>query len=519
MPSRSPVLFTFAALLGAIVLWLAPCSPRAEPPAATARAAVGAPQPAPPSVLAPELVRDTTVERRELPPRVDAAEQPQPAAPRNEAPRLAGSVELQLEVTDSHGGPLDAVVSASLSRSHRVEHFAERDGAPWLPKHPELVWGEPFKSEAAGVMGHMRGSVEARPPANSGGPHVVPLDTLFARALEKSNLTTKLQPLPLELMVARAGFERQHHYGLVLAIDPSELRPERPLVLHASLQLPTSCEVTGRVRAPAGERTHLRAALFAWDGVEPGPVALAMVSAHDEQGSFGLELGCTSAHVVVLFADGLRPHSRILPTGFSGDLGLVVLERGESISGRADLDGAGVRALVRAEFARPGVGALRPLVGGWVRWTPAGFEWDRLSTSTDAEGAFEFGGLAQARYAVALGGVSGAYSSDAGAREFDAPARGLVLSPSLCRVRLQLFLEGVPAADSSFEILDHGPSGAVQASRRTDSNGEAVLWLDPSRAVKVRFWLGASEGSKPVGLERTVECSALGSAAPVRVDF
>jgi hypothetical protein len=290
-------------------------------------------------------------------------------------------------------------------------------------------------------------------------------------------------------------------------------------VLYASLQLPTSCEVTGRVRAPGGERTHLRAALFAWDGVEPGPVALAMVSAHDDQGVFGLELGCTGAHVVVLFADGLRPHSRVLPPGFSGDLGLIVLERGESISGRADLDGAGVRALVRAEFAQPGAGALRPLVGGWVRWTSAGFEWDRLSTSTDAEGAFEFGGLAPARYSIALGGVSGAFSSDAGAREFDAPARGLVLSPSLCRVRLQLFLEGAPAADSSFEILDHGPSGAVQATRRTDANGEAVLWLDPSRAVKVRVWLAEREGSKPVGLERTVECSALGGSAAVRVDF
>jgi len=518
MSPSSRVLLVLAAVLGGVVLWLAPFSARVEPsPAATARAASGASEPVSTALTAPDPPGD--VERRELPTSVNAAKQPRPPTRLDDVLHLAGSVELHLQVANADGTPVLATVIASLSRLNRVEHFAERAGAPWLPKRPDLVWGELFSSETNAVVGNLKGSVDANAPLSLGGPHVLPLDTLLSRALEKSTLTTRLQPLPLELLIARGGFEQPHFYGVVFAIDPNELHPDRPLVLHASVQLPGACTLTGRVRAPGGERAQLRVASFAWDGSEPGPVALAMVSAYDEDGAFGLELGCADAHVVVLFAEGLRPHSRILPAGFSGDLGLVVLERGESLSGRADLDGAGVRALVRAELAQPSASVLRPLMGGWVRWTPTGFEWDRLSTATDAEGAFEIGGLAPARYSVGLGGVSDAFSSDAGAREVEAPARGLVLSPTLCRVTLQLFQAGLPAADASFEILDHGPSGAVQAARRTDGNGEAVLWLDPSRAVKVRLWTEEREGAKPVGLDRTVECSALGSSAAVRVDF
>jgi hypothetical protein len=457
-------------------------------------------------------------ERSEAPAAVEAAPSAPAAAASVDRAQLAGSVELHLEIVDARGLPVAATVSAALSRTHRVERFFERDGLLWWPSQTPLTWGEPFALEANGGSDDGRAGVLALAPAAAGGPYVLPLDDVLALALQRSTVDTRTQPLPLDLVVVRAGSLRERRYGLVFAVDPSQLRPDRTLVLRATLQLPSVCDVTGRVRAPVGRSTQLRAAAFVWDGVEPAPAAEMLAGVHDEDGSFGLELSCSAAHVIVLFAEGLRPHSRSVPAGFAGDLGLIVLEPGESIAGRAEVGGAGVSSLVRAEFAPPlsNSGSVRSLGSGWVRWTEKGFEWDRLSTSTDAEGRFEFRGLASARYSVELAGVSGAFSSAPRASEVLAPTRGLVLSPTLCRVTLQLFRSGAPAAEASFDVVDQGQGRDVQAARRTDANGEAELWLDPERPVKVRLWIGGSDGVPLSKLEHTVLC---GASAAVRVDF
>lgn len=517
MLARSRLLLVLAAALGCLLVWLPRRASRED----------GAAAPAPPAHLdaeteavalsAPsELVPEP--ERSEAPVEVRPASNAPAATSRSERPQLAGSLELHLEIVDARGSPVAATVSAMLSRTHRVERFFERDGMLWWPSQSAYAWAEPFPLEANQAGDDGLAGVLALAPAADGGPYVLPLDDVFALALQKSTVTTRTQPLPLELVVVRAGSLRERRYGLVFALDPNQLRPERPLVLHATLQLPSVCDVTGRVRAPNGRKAQVRAAAFAWDGVEPAATAEVLVNAHDEDGSFALELSSAQAHVIVLFAEGLRPHSRTLPAGFAGDLGLNVLELGESIAGRAEIGGAGVSSLVRAEFAPPqsSSGGLRSLGSGWVRWTEKGFEWDRLSTSTDRDGRFEFHGLASARYSVELAGVSGAFASAPRASEVVAPARGLVLSPSLCRVKLQLFRSGAPAAEASFDVLDQRQGRDVQAARRTDTNGEAELWLDPERPVTVRLWVGGSDGVPLSKLEHTVLC---GASAAVRVDF
>lgn len=316
-------------------------------------------------------------------------------------------------------------------------------------------------------------------------------------------------------------------FELEVEVDSTRWGREAEHELRAVLLVPTTCDVVGRISAAWIDplRIHARpaasVAVFELLDGRPAVSALQTAACERSTGQFGLHLECGREYVFVALVEGFRPWSRVIAARGFSDLGELVLERGESIAGRAHVDQTPVRGAVRARLraasARENLQCC--IAGRWLVWTGAGFEWESQGVATADDGRFEISGLAASSYSLELGAVSNAYASSSALVEVAAPARGVELSSRVCRVDLQVFQEGSPAAHRSLEISEVGGSAMTIGTHRTDASGVATLWVDPSRKTSVA--LVPTEGDLTGGAKpsRRIECHQPGRAVSMRVDF
>lgn len=432
-------------------------------------------------------------------------------------------VNLRLGVVDARGASLEAEVVVARSQQVQAAQFAPRGDRLVAQALPEVSTGVPFAADAR-VLGrdYTRGARARVEVGLANEPiYVVDLQLAVRRALnDLPNHSPILHALPLQIRVTRPGFTARD-FELVLELNRERLASPAPLDYEAELRMPVSCEVTGRARAAGGDPRSVRVAAFEWNGHTPGAQPLVLTTCDGANERFGLELDCERAHLVVAFAEGFRPEVRIVAAATQVDLGLVVLERGESLEGRARLGTEGVRGLVRLALAsqEEREAVRRPLDQRWVCWTNGRFEWDELAVSSDIDGRFAFHGLAPLRYRLSLGAVPGVYASDVRLADVVAPATALDVSPPLCRMDVRLFREGAPAVNAPFDISEVGASGITIGTHRTDASGAATLWLDPSRAATLALEPLAPIPGAPRKIERRLDCPGRGQAVAVRVDF
>lgn len=287
--------------------------------------------------------------------------------------------------------------------------------------------------------------------------------------------------------------------------------------LKADLVLDGDCVAWGTVASPRPARV----AAFALNDGLPDSTPSDDAEPFPSHGSYMLSLKCDRDHAVVAFAEGCRPSTRIVPAGFRGEISFT-LDRGESISGVVRVGGGSVSGLVRLEAAEPASREVAPRcsVGGrWLVWNGAGFEWDSMSVVSDAEGRFEFTGLAPRGYTLSMGRVPGVYASDSPVSQVTAPASEVALTPRLCRLDLRLFQSGSPAANVSFGVWEVGPQRTTMGSHKTDEAGWAVLWVDPDRATTIEVSAQTSEDAPAIKSKHPVTCPGADQAFSMRIDY
>ncbi len=312
-----------------------------------------------------------------------------------------------------------------------------------------------------------------------------------------------------------------------VAIDSARWGKAAVYEIRATLRVQLRRGVVGRIVPPAdlalrhAARAAPTVAVFEWSGGRPQVAAATSAACDRGSGDFQLQLESDRDYVLVAILDGCRPWTRVLPRSEFIDLGRVVLERGESIAGRASVAGQPVTGAVRARFKNAGASEFIQcnIAGRWLVWTGAAFEWESQGVISESSGRFELTGLAPASYSVELGSMREAYASAASLTDVVAPSRHLELGPRICRVELQVYEEGAPAAERMIEISEVGRSGTIIGTHRTDSSGMATLWVDPTRTTSVALAPKSTRSSERLKPPQRVECVAPGAALSMRVDF
>lgn len=292
--------------------------------------------------------------------------------------------------------------------------------------------------------------------------------------------------------------------------------------IRAVLELTSPCGVQGRVVASASNRPRATVAAFAWEDQRPA----AMPASADEfalaKGDFALPLDCDRDYVVVLLADGCRPWSQILLAGRSRQLGALVLERGEVISGRARIAGEAVRGVVRVRGGAASGSAAAvscSITGRTLLWVGERFEWESLSVASGEDGRFEVGGLGPAVYALSLGAVSGVYASYSPPLEVQAPAASVQLSPRACRLELELFHDGELARNRYLNVSERSGLEMTVGSHRTNAFGVATLLVYPDRTTTITLAVSGDRRSNARTPPHRIDCVDTGRATPLRVEF
>ncbi len=342
------------------------------------------------------------------------------------------------------------------------------------------------------------------------------------------DLTELLLTQPSGLVIK---FEREGllpvEFEWPLALDAARWGMVEVYEIRAELIVPARCEVVGRIVAPPERevRIHPRpapsVAIFEWVDGRPQVAAASSTSCDRSSGDFRVQLECDRDYVLVALLEGFRPWTRRLERRDFVDLGRVVLERGESIAGRARVTGEPVSGAVRARFKHASAGEFTQccIAGRWLVWTGAGFEWESQGVVSDQDGRFELSGLALASYTLELGSMQHAYASAASVIDVVAPSGSVELGPRVCRVELQVFDDGALAAGRTLEISEVGRTGTIIGTHRTDANGVATLWVDPARSTSVALAPEAGvQAARPKSSKR-IECAAPGAALSMRVDF
>ncbi len=334
------------------------------------------------------------------------------------------------------------------------------------------------------------------------------------------------QPSSLVIKLEREGL-LPVEFEWPLALDAARWGLVEVYEIRAELIVPARCEVVGRIVAPPEPevRIHPRpppsVAIFEWVDGGPQVAASSSASCDRSSGDFRVQLECDRDYVLVALLEGFRPWTRRLDRRDFVDLGRVVLERGESIAGRARVAGEPVSGAVRARFKNASAGEYTQccIAGRWLVWTGAGFEWESQGVVSSADGRFEVSGLAPASYTLELGSMQNAYASAASLIDVVAPSGSVELGPRVCRVELQVFDEGALAAGRTLEISEVGRTGTIIGTHRTDANGVATLWVDPARSTSVALApLSDGREARPKSPHR-IECAAPGAALSMRVDF
>jgi len=287
----------------------------------------------------------------------------------------------------------------------------------------------------------------------------------------------------------------------------------------AQLRFAGRCQVRGRVIAEqvGDEALELQVAAFALVDGTPQKRPQAQVSCRPGSGEFEFELPCDFDGLLVMWAEGFRPRTLELGAG-SSDVGEHALERGATITGRASIAGEAIGGLVRAQPLP--AGAVECSLGElWVTWDGRQFEWSVASDFSAEDGSFELRGLRPGAYSVSLGALRRGYASELPAVELVAPASGVELAPECARVELHVFRAGTALANASFEVAETAAGARRIGGTRTDSEGRAVLFLDPKCETNVVFQAPTdSPHATAPPIEHRIPTPPAGQSRVVRLD-
>jgi len=451
--------------------------------------------------IEPMAVRETTAE-----PTAERTETPaSAAAPAERRVILSGVV---YDAMAPLAGSEVIVMRGARNADAPLSSKGTSDGGMAATSVRRLGRDEPKRNYAFGVATQTRDSGSYRVdvsrffPASAAQDRDQQTDTLWVKV-------TRVGAAPVEFDVA-----------LLHADDIA--RATGVVQLEADLGVTAICTATGVARAADGAVDQVMVFVFELVDGKPGASPTFQYAAQSPAGHFGLPLDCEREYVVVAASEGYAPETRIVSPGSSRDLGELVLHRGASIAGFARVAGAPVRGVVKLELDAPESRELVPrssIGSHWLAWFGGRFEWDSLTVSSGDDGAFAASGLRESDYRVSLRSSRGVFSSRTPSIVVRAPAGGVDLSPSVCRLDLRLFHLGQPAANTAFEITEAGGGATTISSYRADATGAAVLWIDPELETTIAVTQQGAEGEAPVRTALRAYCPGPGQSTSMRLDF
>lgn len=221
----------------------------------------------------------------------------------------------------------------------------------------------------------------------------------------------------------------------------------------------------------------------------------------DDEGRFDLRLECGGRYAVACLAQGVRPACRIdaAVLGEAHDLGLVLLEAGETISGRALRLGQPMPGAQIELSRREGRSLFRKSLPS-LAWVDGGFEWERVLLQADEAGRFRCGGLRAAEYSLYVSRLSPADSSLS--MRFEearvlAPSANLPLEFRASRVTLKRAEGSPPEATGKIRVARDGKE-EVALWFFSASNGPTSFSAPPNTPLSLSVEI---EGLAPIPLE------------------
>jgi hypothetical protein len=347
--------------------------------------------------------------------------------------------------------------------------------------------------------------------------------------LEKSESRDSLRMLWIRVTDTRG---RSSDFDVPLMPDDLPLWPDEPKLgrdyevdLGVQLKLGTGCRVTASARVAVGEAdsgsnvegdsVHILALEF--DGERAtSPRRPHHFSTTPDSRRPGIDLTCGVEYVLLAYARGYRPHSQRFVAESGLDLGDIVLDRGETISGHVRMGGENVQGVLRVELANAG-----ELINTADRfaWREGRVEWFQLTVSSDDAGAFRAEGLAPELYNVSIHSLRGGLATPGAITEVRAPAVGVDFAFGAARVELRVFNEGAPVANFLLQIHERSAAGGSGGAVRTDANGIALVWVQPDRTTSVSYDVRPNPQDPPQRRELPLHFPGVGQRSVVRIDL
>jgi hypothetical protein len=515
MRRNSPLLVfvaAFAVLFAAWLWWSGDQQAREELAAAQeARSSAPAPKDEP-AIAAPEPETTTAPEetdRRTTPTAAATTSAPKPPRRPKRKVWLGGSVVQGLAgVADASVLVVAAPPDAPVRPSERVlRHMTKAFD----------VTGDPEVSSRSFAFG-------AAGTTDANGDFRIDLSRL-----ETNESRDSLRMLWIRVSDARG---RSSDYDLPLMPDDLPLWPADPkhgradeLDLDVQLKLGTGCRVTASARVAdgvadsesdvEGDSVHLLALEFNGERATSPRRPHHFWTTPDNRRP-GIELTCGVEYVLVAYASGYRPHSQRFVAASGLDLGDIVLDRGETISGHVRMGGENVQGALRVELANAG-----ELINTADRfaWREGRVEWFQLTVSSDEAGAFRIEGLAPELYNVSIHSLRGGLATPGAITEVRAPAVGVEFAFGAARVELRVFNKGAPVANFLLQVHERSAAGGSGGAVRTDANGVALVWVHSDRTTSVSYEVRPNPQDKPQRRELPLHFPGVGQRSVVRIDL
>ncbi|GEM_PF-6453389 len=287
---------------------------------------------------------------------------------------------------------------------------------------------------------------------------------------------------------AHAPVERGPTGGELVAVSSASLRTSSlPIALSESPCLEYGhTSITGRVVDEEGEpvpaaKVAILAAPHAADGLKSRGESLT-----DELGSFDVRTAKPGDVWVVAYAPDRRPtvHRLVVDEGFVDLVQPLRLERGAAISGRVLASGEPL-SKVELEAVAPRF-ARRIRVGeDELALIDGRIEWGTPRCTTDADGAWSFGGLAPGTWMVrphAFRCPGAVFPPGALAPEsIRAPSSDVDLLIPSAKLALDVVADGEPLAWAEVEVEYRG----IRSARRADARGRLEVDVSPNEGIAV----------------------------------
>jgi len=428
-------------------------------------------------------------------------------------------------VASSPGTPESRAASTDGSAPELVQGASGSARESVDTTEPTLPTTVSAKPERWIVRGHVRG-------APSGREGETKLDARFIGQWNiqdhASGMAARDGSYELDLTAARDAWLRASQ-----PVEPAELVvvAEHPVCLLAEtratfasavhstfecdLVLTSAAVVTGRVVVPsdwkpiqASVNDPLRpcVGLFQVESETPRVEDGLDHASCDAAGHWTLRANRSGRFIVVACAQGLRPRSIAvdLALGQSTDVGAVDLESGASISGRVlragQSIGAGASVSAKLKSNRRERVMIRvPDVGRFVL-NPVGdgFEHERVVTRTQADGSFQFGGLAPVEYELCVDTIPEFRMAMGGRDRVEltvrAPQAGVVLEGIPPTIELAVTVNGRPPKDADLEgvFVDLVPGtrdlsgGRIDLTRASKGYGKIQLVAGVAYELRVK---------------------------------